>query len=254
MGFSRLLRLALADALEGTEVDEHVDQGVEVSDGPTVAQFGALDAQLDSLAVDAFGGGALAVDILVGLAGAVEFVAGACSWAEGQGGDAAALGPVLVADRAGLACGLGVAQGASIATAAVGEQAVRFLDEGGLEGHAQASSTEGATVVVELLAMILAVGPGHGGEALCLVEVLVDVEGVEGGIQSAELGFAPQTPLHLCHQGEEVGDVGLVEGLGEFGQDELTPAVGIGGHQARGIAPSVPGLRSILMSSSSSSA
>ena len=47
MGFSRLLRLALADALEGTEVDEHVDQGVEVGDGPTVAQFGALNAQFD---------------------------------------------------------------------------------------------------------------------------------------------------------------------------------------------------------------
>jgi len=60
--------------------------------------------------------------------------------------------------------------------------------------------------MVELFAMILTVCPGHGGEAPCLVEVLVDVEGVEGGIQSAELGFAPQTSLHLRHQWEEDGE------------------------------------------------
>jgi hypothetical protein len=168
--------------VEGTEVDEDVDEGVEVSDGPTVAEFRALNAQLDGLGVDAFGGGALFVDLLVGLTGAVEFVAGACAWAEGQGGDATALGPVLVGDGAGLACGVGIAQGASVATAAVREQAAGLLHEGGLEGHAKAGRTEGTTVMVELLAMILTVGPGHGGEASCLVKVLVDVKGVEGSI------------------------------------------------------------------------
>ena len=114
MGFSRLLRLALADALEGAEIDEDVNEGVEVGDGLAITQPGALNAQFDGLTVDPLGGGALFVELLVGRAGAVEFVAGACSWAEGQGGDAAALGPVLVVDGAGLACGLWIAQGASI--------------------------------------------------------------------------------------------------------------------------------------------
>ena len=109
-------------------------------------------------------------------------MAGACSWAEGQGGDATALGPVLVVDGAGLARRLWMAQGAGIASTGVGEQAARLLGKGGLEGHAQASRAEGETVVVELLAMILTVGPGYGGEAPCLVEVLVDVEGIEGGV------------------------------------------------------------------------
>ena len=107
--------------MEGTEVDEDVDEGVEVSDGLAITQLGALNAQFDGLAVDPLGGGALFVELLVSLAGAVEFVASACAWAEGQGGDAAALGPVLVVDGAGLARRLWIAQGAGIATAGVGE-------------------------------------------------------------------------------------------------------------------------------------
>ena len=44
--------------MEGTQVDQHVDQGIEVSDGLPVANSGAFDAQRLSLGVDAFGSGA----------------------------------------------------------------------------------------------------------------------------------------------------------------------------------------------------
>ena len=85
----------MTDAVEGAEVDEDVDEGVEVSDGFAVAEFRAFDAEFDGLGVDALGGGALFVEALVGLAGVVELVAGLGSWTERQGGDAAAVGQFL---------------------------------------------------------------------------------------------------------------------------------------------------------------
>ena len=51
-----------ADALAGAQVDQDVGEGILVGDGLGVAQLGALDAEFDGLAVDAFGGGALFVD------------------------------------------------------------------------------------------------------------------------------------------------------------------------------------------------
>ena len=54
-----------AEALQEAQVDQDVDQGVEVSDGGAVADVRALDAEGDGLAVDAFDGGALVVDVLV---------------------------------------------------------------------------------------------------------------------------------------------------------------------------------------------
>jgi hypothetical protein len=46
-----------------------------VGDRLPVAQPGPLDAQFNGLAVDAFGGGALLVDVFVGLAFPVKLVA-----------------------------------------------------------------------------------------------------------------------------------------------------------------------------------
>ena len=54
--------LAGADALQGTQVDQDVDEGVLVGDGLTVAQLGTFDVQFEGLAVDALCGGALLVD------------------------------------------------------------------------------------------------------------------------------------------------------------------------------------------------
>ena len=101
--------------MQGAEVDQDVDEGVLVGDGPTVAQFGALDAGFDGLGVDALGGGALLVDILVDLAFAVELVANASADTGGQRSDTA-LGPVPVLNRAGYTGGLWENQGAGIAT------------------------------------------------------------------------------------------------------------------------------------------
>jgi len=66
-----------------------------------------------------------------------------------------------------------------------------------------------------------------------LVEVFIDVEGVEGRIGRPEA----EPPFGRRQQGREVGDVGLVEGLGQLSQHELPPVGDFGGDDAGGIAP-----------------
>ena len=119
--------------MQGTQVDQHVDERILVGDGLTVTQPGALDAQFFSLGVDALGGGALLVDVLVDGTVAVDLVADASPDAGGQGGDAA-LGPFLVLDGARFAGGLGKDEGTGVAAALVFD-AGRATDVGVLEGH-----------------------------------------------------------------------------------------------------------------------
>ena len=72
--------------LQRAKVDQGVDQCVEVGDGRAIAQLGALDAEVDGLSIDALGGGALFVDLLVGLTVAVKLVTDACANAGGERG------------------------------------------------------------------------------------------------------------------------------------------------------------------------
>ncbi len=51
--------LDLADALEGAQVDQDVDERVQVGDGRAVAQPGALDTGFGCLRVDPLDGRAL---------------------------------------------------------------------------------------------------------------------------------------------------------------------------------------------------
>ena len=102
--------LAVTDALEKAQVDQHVDQGIEIGNRRTVADMGTLNAKRFGLAVDALNGGALLVDILVGLAVAIQGVAKSSADAGGHHGGAALLGPVLVVSGAGISGLLGKAQ------------------------------------------------------------------------------------------------------------------------------------------------
>jgi hypothetical protein len=69
------------------------------------------------------------------------------------------------------------------------------------------------------------------------VEVLIDVERIKCGIESTVPGAKAEAALGVGHQRMEVGDVGLVKGLGEFGEHELTPARHLGGDDAGSVAP-----------------
>lgn len=48
--------------MEGTHIDNQIDQRIEIGDGPTIADLGTLDAQCFGLAVDALAGRALRVN------------------------------------------------------------------------------------------------------------------------------------------------------------------------------------------------
>ena len=69
------------------------------------------------------------------------------------------------------------------------------------------------------------------------MEVLVNVEGIVGFIEGAVARLAAQPALDLRHQWEEVSRVARVEGLSEFGQDDLAPLRHFGGDDAGSIPP-----------------
>lgn len=205
--------------MQGAQVEEDVDQRVLVGNGLPVAQFGALDAQFDGLAVDAFVRRALLVDLLVSFSLAVELVADASANAGGDGGGAADLGPAFVVDGAMLTRLFGEEQGADVAPAWVVDEGC-FGPEGVPERHRQPGFAQGRAVFVKGELVAAAFGEGDGGEAAVqvvlaiAVEVGIDVEGIERGVESTKLRVKAQAALDVGHQGEEVGDVGLVEGLG----------------------------------------
>jgi hypothetical protein len=114
LGWTRLRTLgeALADPLEGVQIDQDIGQGVVIGNGQAIAELGTLDPQGNSLTVDTFGGRALLLDLLVHLAIAVDLVAYPCPLAGGQGCDTAihgrALGERGDIDREGIWEGKGV--------------------------------------------------------------------------------------------------------------------------------------------------
>jgi len=135
------LGLRPADALQGTKVDQDVNEGVEVSDSLTVAEFGSLDAQSNGLRIDAFGGSTLIVDLFVDVTVPVELITKASADRGRHSGVTTALGPLLVVNGTGLSRLFRKEQGTSVSAAFV-------LDASGLgpenvfEGHGQAGLTE----------------------------------------------------------------------------------------------------------------
>lgn len=99
----RAVGLEFKDALESTQVERDVDQGVEVCDGALVAQLGPFDAEGNGLAEEALAGGALVVQIMISLAVPVELVADASPLGGRQGDATATFGPALVSDGASVA-------------------------------------------------------------------------------------------------------------------------------------------------------
>ena len=55
----------LPDTLEGPEIDHDVDERIVIDNGLPIAQFGALDPQVDGLRIDPFRGGALSIHVFV---------------------------------------------------------------------------------------------------------------------------------------------------------------------------------------------
>lgn len=115
MGLSSSIKLLLAYPLQGTQVDEHVNQGIAIGDSRLIADFGSFDAQGFGLTVDPFADGALAVNLFVSSAVAVEKIAKASAHTGRHCGGTAALGPLLVVNGAALVGGFGKAQRTDVA-------------------------------------------------------------------------------------------------------------------------------------------
>src|SRR5574342_25002 len=83
-------------------------------------------------------------------------------------------------------------------------------------------------------------GKRHGGEGLGVafaVEVVVHVPGIKGSVEGTEAGSEAKTLLYPVHEREEIGDIRLVEGLRQLGQDELAPAGHLDDDDARAVSP-----------------
>ena len=123
------------DALQSTQVDQNIDQGVEVGDRGTIAELGALDAEICGLGIDAFGGRTLLVQSLVGVAVPVELVTDASADAGGEGGLAAALGQMRILNGTGLTGRLWEEERTDITALLVWDQHAFANHKGELEGH-----------------------------------------------------------------------------------------------------------------------
>ena len=166
--------------MKGTEVNEDVDEGVTIGNGVVVPKFGSLNAEGFGLRIDAFGGSALVVELLVRLALAVELVTDASASSSGHGSDTAASGPLFVIDGTRLVIGLGEEEGTGIATGLVLDEG-GFGDVGGLERHSQAGLTKGQAVFIKGAFIVPPLSDkGHRSKAPGLMEVLIDIRRVGG--------------------------------------------------------------------------
>jgi len=115
-----------------------------------------------------------------------------------------------------------------------------FGAKGVLEGHWETGLTQGPAVFIKL-SLPAASGQRDSGKAVMVfgVEVCIDVVSIECSIKGAEVGAKAESAFHVGHQGVEVSDIRLVEGQGEFSQDEFAPSGNFGGHNAGSVAPEI---------------
>ena len=86
--------------------------------------------------------------------------------------------------------------------------------------------------MIKLSDVSAAPGERDGSKARLIlsVEVLVDVEGVKGGVEGAECGAETEALFGIGHQWVKVSHVGLIKGQGQLSEDKLTPAGNLGGN------------------------
>jgi hypothetical protein len=180
--------------VEQAQIDERVNQRIDVCDGTSVADVRALDAEGESLAVDALHGSALAVDIFVFVAIPVEGVTQPGTDAGGHHYRAAIFLPVFVVCRTPLGGTLGEAARTDILAALMRDDGDGAIGVRELKRHDQPCGTEWRTrgrepATVSFVAAFFREGDGGKGLGVVLaVEVIVDVPSVKSGIKSTKTG------------------------------------------------------------------
>ena len=113
---------------------------------------------------------------------------------------------------------------------------VRKLEAG---VHAQSFGTQGHAITVALAVGMAMLVERNGGHAPAMGHGLIGVPGIEGGIGGDVGGEEAQGGDRADVEREEVGDVVLVERLGELGQDHIAIAGNGRAGDARTVAPEV---------------
>ena len=131
IGFGQLPPQALQEA----QIDQEVNERVLVRNGRAVAQMRPLNAQGDGLRVNAFDGGALAIDPLVQLAVTVEGVTQARADTGGHHGRAALLLGVVMMNGTALLSGGLLTKGTHILAAFMLDDASGAVGVGEFEVH-----------------------------------------------------------------------------------------------------------------------
>ena len=115
-----------------------------------------------------------------------------------------------------------------------------------LQGHRQSRFAERPTVCgkLALLGFVVAfLREGHGSEAIVGVifpaKIGINVPGVKRRIEGRVAWPVAEALFRLLHQWEEVSDIGVIEGLGQFRDDELAQIWRLGDNDARAITPIV---------------
>ena len=69
------------------------------------------------------------------------------------------------------------------------------------------------------------------------MKIGIDVPRIERGVKSAKFGTVSETLFGLGHEREEIGQVAVVEGLSQLGQNELPQPGDFGDDEAGAITP-----------------
>jgi hypothetical protein len=218
--------------LKGLDIDGEIDQGIERADGAESACFGSLDAQVFGLTVDAFAGGALAVDALVEGTVAIQGdTHQAPSFLVDVFDTAFVFAKLLMG--AALARWRWMEQGTAIALRAV---AVGMLElVGGM--HTQADGAQRRPISVTRIDRMRMLIEGHGGDARARRTGLVGVAGIESGIGSDMQGQGHQHRHGLEGERREIGDIPFVERQGIVSQHHITVDGISGCRHPRAVAP-----------------
>ena len=132
------------------------------------------------------------VELQVGIRLAVELVTEAGPGSSWHRSETATLGPIFMVNRTGRGRGLGEEEGASIASGLVFNQR-GFGPVGRLKRHGQTSRAQGQAGMVENALFVASPSDkGEGGKAPSVLEIIINVPSIKGGVKGATGGFVSQ--------------------------------------------------------------
>jgi len=218
--------------LEGTHIENQRRKRIEVSDRASVADLGALDAELFRLTVDALTSGALVGEGVVERAGAIQSDALDTSEFPVDIFDAA----FAFGERCVLACCAGFFRKEQGAWEALSAKAMGVVErDGGV--HGQATGTERGAISQASKGRFGRLSEGDSGDAALASGSFINVPCIRSSISGKMGGIRTEGSNDLAMEGAERRDIVLVERLGLCSQDHIARVRGRSRCNARTVAP-----------------